>query len=84
MAKLLPYYPLHWTNVAYHCPGYHGAITMGRELIEGTYVRWPLGQLCLQLLGGRVWEDVNFRVGSGHHGSYRRKPPQAQPLRKLK
>ena len=37
MAKLLPYYPLHWTNVAYHCPGYRGAISMGRELIEGTY-----------------------------------------------
>jgi prepilin-type N-terminal cleavage/methylation domain-containing protein/prepilin-type processing-associated H-X9-DG protein len=26
-AKLLPYYPVKWTNAAYHCPGYRGAIT---------------------------------------------------------
>jgi prepilin-type N-terminal cleavage/methylation domain-containing protein/prepilin-type processing-associated H-X9-DG protein len=25
-SKLLPYYPLQWTNPAYHCPGYKGAI----------------------------------------------------------
>ncbi len=25
-AKLIPYYPLMWTNVSYHCPGYKGAI----------------------------------------------------------
>jgi prepilin-type N-terminal cleavage/methylation domain-containing protein/prepilin-type processing-associated H-X9-DG protein len=25
-SKLLPYYPSQWTNVAYHCPGYKGAI----------------------------------------------------------
>ena len=25
-AKLLPYYPLKWTNVAYHCPGYKGVV----------------------------------------------------------
>ncbi len=24
--KLFPYYPVHWTNRAYHCPGYTGAI----------------------------------------------------------
>jgi prepilin-type N-terminal cleavage/methylation domain-containing protein/prepilin-type processing-associated H-X9-DG protein len=26
-SKLFPYYPLSWTNKAYHCPGYQGAIT---------------------------------------------------------
>jgi prepilin-type N-terminal cleavage/methylation domain-containing protein/prepilin-type processing-associated H-X9-DG protein len=26
-AKLVPYYPLKWTDPAYHCPGYKGAIT---------------------------------------------------------
>ncbi|MHB8519445.1 MAG: type II secretion system protein [Limisphaerales bacterium] len=26
-AKLLPYYPVKWTDPAYHCPGYKGAIT---------------------------------------------------------
>jgi prepilin-type N-terminal cleavage/methylation domain-containing protein/prepilin-type processing-associated H-X9-DG protein len=25
-SRLLPYYPSQWTNVAYHCPGYNGAI----------------------------------------------------------
>jgi prepilin-type N-terminal cleavage/methylation domain-containing protein/prepilin-type processing-associated H-X9-DG protein len=30
-AKLLPYYPLKWTNAAYHCPGYHGAIAEPRN-----------------------------------------------------
>ncbi len=25
-AKLWPYYPIQWTNSAYHCPGYKGAI----------------------------------------------------------
>jgi len=25
--KLFPYYPLNWTNGAFHCPGYKGAIT---------------------------------------------------------
>ena len=25
-AKLLPYYPVGWTNAAYHCPGYGGVI----------------------------------------------------------
>ena len=24
-SKLFPYYPLNWTNTAYHCPGYKGA-----------------------------------------------------------
>ena len=28
-ALLAPYYPLQWTNSAYHCPGYKGAITAG-------------------------------------------------------
>jgi len=26
-AKLVPYYPLTWMNLKYHCPGYKGAIT---------------------------------------------------------
>jgi len=25
-AKLVPYYPVKWTNATYHCPGYKGAI----------------------------------------------------------
>ena len=26
-AKLIPYYPVKWTNATYHCPGYKGAMT---------------------------------------------------------
>ncbi len=26
-SKLFPYYPLHWTNDAFHCPGYEGKIS---------------------------------------------------------
>jgi len=26
-SKLFPYHPLNWTNTAFHCPGYKGAIT---------------------------------------------------------
>ena len=30
-AKLAPYYPVKWTNAAYHCPGYRGVIATGFE-----------------------------------------------------
>jgi prepilin-type N-terminal cleavage/methylation domain-containing protein/prepilin-type processing-associated H-X9-DG protein len=30
-AKLAAYYPVKWTNTAYHCPGYKGAIATGFE-----------------------------------------------------
>jgi len=29
--KLAPYYPVKWTNAAYHCPGYRGVIASGWE-----------------------------------------------------
>ncbi|MGO8677989.1 MAG: prepilin-type N-terminal cleavage/methylation domain-containing protein [Limisphaerales bacterium] len=31
---IAPYYPLNWTNKAYHCPGYKGAIS-------DAYAGWP-------------------------------------------
>jgi len=30
-AKLAPYYPVKWTNTAYHCPGYRGVVASGFE-----------------------------------------------------
>jgi prepilin-type N-terminal cleavage/methylation domain-containing protein/prepilin-type processing-associated H-X9-DG protein len=36
---LLPYYPLQWTNPAYHCPGYKGGIS----LFAGSLPHDPLG-----------------------------------------
>jgi prepilin-type N-terminal cleavage/methylation domain-containing protein/prepilin-type processing-associated H-X9-DG protein len=44
-AKLLPYYPLKWTDVAYHCPGYKGAI---RGEIDNL---GPLGSYAYNELG---------------------------------
>ncbi len=41
LTKLFPYYPLNWTNVAYHCPAYRGVISgpFARETIDrlGSY-----------------------------------------------
>lgn len=34
-AKLQPYYPLRWTDPAYHCPGYKGAIEAPTNPIAG-------------------------------------------------
>ena len=31
-AKLLPYYPVKWTNTAYHCPGYKG-VNWGEQVL---------------------------------------------------
>lgn len=38
-AKLLPYYPVKWTNVTYHCPGYKGEIAgeVGNKPPYGSY-----------------------------------------------
>ena len=62
MAKLLPYYPLHWTNVAYHCPGYRGAITMGRELIEE---QGPLGSYGYNVEGVGIDYRIHVNYGLG-------------------
>jgi prepilin-type processing-associated H-X9-DG protein len=50
-AKLSPYYPLKWTNAAYHCPGYKGLIAgeQDRHPPFGSYaynksgVSFPMG-----------------------------------------
>lgn len=37
-AKLIPYYPVKWTNATYHCPGYKGAINgWERPACYGSY-----------------------------------------------
>ncbi len=46
-AKLIPYYPLKWTNSAYHWPGYKGAIT--GEIESGP----PYGSYAYNVTG--VW-----------------------------
>jgi len=49
--KLLPYYPIRWTDPAYHCPGYKGAIT------QVTDNQGPLGSY------GYNWAGVFPPVG---------------------
>ena len=43
-SKLFPYYPLNWTNKAFHCPGYRGAITGpypdGGRFLAGSVARF--------------------------------------------
>ena len=38
-SKLFPYYPMTWTNAAYHCPGYKGAITGPAFVSKGAVDR---------------------------------------------
>ena len=48
MAKLLPYRPLKWTNAAYHCPGYRGAVS--GETLPPSH-RYPLGSYAYNARG---------------------------------
>jgi prepilin-type processing-associated H-X9-DG protein/prepilin-type N-terminal cleavage/methylation domain-containing protein len=43
---LQPYYPISWTNPAYHCPGYKGAIKVANQIV-GT----PIGSYAYNGMG---------------------------------
>ena len=58
-AKLLPYYPVQWTNAAYHCPGYNGQI---REWVGSKHVSLgPCGSYAYNHLG--VGRGTNSHTG---------------------
>lgn len=61
-AKLLPYYPVHWTNAAYHCPGYKGQI---REWVasKGGAIG-PCGSYAYNGVGAG-WQTNNLGLGMG-------------------
>jgi prepilin-type N-terminal cleavage/methylation domain-containing protein/prepilin-type processing-associated H-X9-DG protein len=59
-SKLFPYYPLTWTNAAYHCPGYKGAITGPAFVSEGGVDR--LGSYAYNAAGAKVLEDTDVKV----------------------
>jgi prepilin-type N-terminal cleavage/methylation domain-containing protein len=44
-AKLFPYYPIRWTNAAYHCPGYKGLVAgeQGNDPPYGSYAYNAMG-----------------------------------------
>jgi prepilin-type N-terminal cleavage/methylation domain-containing protein/prepilin-type processing-associated H-X9-DG protein len=58
-AQLLPYYPVNWMSTAYHCPGYKGAITGGRDNHD------PLGSYAYNSRGVAApfgYEDSNLGI----------------------
>jgi prepilin-type N-terminal cleavage/methylation domain-containing protein len=40
--ELHPYYQINWTNPAYHCPVYNGAVSAPANLNTGAYLVWQL------------------------------------------
>ena len=57
-AKLLPYYPVPWTNPAYHCPGYKGKIL---DHARGRDIYGPLGSYAYNAFG--VGSGKNSHTG---------------------
>ena len=55
--KLLPYYPIKWTDTAYHCPGYKGAIK--GSIINKIGWTHPGGSYAYNALGARVTWGTN-------------------------
>jgi prepilin-type N-terminal cleavage/methylation domain-containing protein/prepilin-type processing-associated H-X9-DG protein len=58
-SKLFPYYPLNWTNTAYHCPGYKG-IAAGPGYFRGAIDR--LGSYAYNIHGAMVLENTYEKV----------------------
>jgi prepilin-type N-terminal cleavage/methylation domain-containing protein/prepilin-type processing-associated H-X9-DG protein len=67
-AKLEPYYPVSWTNVAYHCPGYRGPIT-GVEIGETNSVG-PHGSYAYNSMGVRSGRSEYTDPVRGTHVRY--------------
>jgi len=65
--KLAPYYPVKWTNAAYHCPGYKGLIATGSE--PGSKRRALFGSYAYNAYGvfrpglGRGPQNPNLGLG---------------------
>ncbi len=71
-AKLLPYNPLNWTNPAYHCPGYKGAIR-GSMAVPGGWAH-PEGSYAYNAKGVKAgtWIATNdlMTLGLGGRMAY--------------
>ena len=86
--KLLPYYPIRWTDPAYHCPGYKGAITQVAENHEplGSYAynwRGVYADLAaIEVPGQKFWGlGATLTVDMG--GSRRRGPTTRESVIKV-
>src|SRR5205823_4353888 len=66
-AKLAPYYPVKWTNAAYHCPAYRGVVASGfdpgstRNAAFGSYAYNGFG--VFQAGWGRGPKNPNLGLG---------------------
>jgi prepilin-type processing-associated H-X9-DG protein len=71
-SKLTPYYPLRWTNRAYHCPAYKGAIT-GSTQVPGGWT-YPFGSYAYNAVGvGKLQIPLrtkNLTLGLGWRVSF--------------
>ncbi len=61
-AKLLPYYPVKWTNAVCHCPGYKGAIT-GEAGGNSPYGSYAYNGWGVSFPAGGVRFNPNFGLG---------------------
>jgi prepilin-type N-terminal cleavage/methylation domain-containing protein/prepilin-type processing-associated H-X9-DG protein len=74
-AKLLPYYAIKWTDPAYHCPGYKGAIR-GSQKVKHGYT-FPDGSYAYNAKGVKAgdWIATNdLTLGLGGRMSYPSRP----------
>src|ERR1035437_7156598 len=60
--KLFPYYPLNWTNKAFHCPGYKGAITGPVRSLQSAY---RLGSYAYNYAGTGTHDYTRYYFGLG-------------------
>jgi prepilin-type N-terminal cleavage/methylation domain-containing protein/prepilin-type processing-associated H-X9-DG protein len=60
-SKLIPYYPLNWTNSSFQCPGYSGKISGPH--ISGAIDR--LGSYAYNTFGARTDDETNENFGLG-------------------
>jgi prepilin-type N-terminal cleavage/methylation domain-containing protein/prepilin-type processing-associated H-X9-DG protein len=79
--KLEPYYPLLWTNRAYHCPGYLGAIEVQTNLVDGHD---PCGSYAYNWRGVRGYSraspgEENLGLGRPQYDTVRHPERQHPP-----
>jgi prepilin-type N-terminal cleavage/methylation domain-containing protein/prepilin-type processing-associated H-X9-DG protein len=64
VAALIPYYPLNWTNSAYHCPAYRGAIIGARDPViannETYYTAYNVGSYGYNGFGANQGSDLGL------------------------
>jgi prepilin-type N-terminal cleavage/methylation domain-containing protein/prepilin-type processing-associated H-X9-DG protein len=61
---LQPYYPLAWTNPAYHCPAYRGRLVDRLPVTSGGTAAWYFGSYGYNFMGAAISDwDKNLGLG---------------------